>query len=86
MPLPNAFAQLLVLGRLLAFARIVAVNKPVEVFPRLALLRTHPYNSVPLRTGRISSVSEVLTCSGIVAVNLPMERLLALVRLRGGKR
>jgi len=50
----------------------------------------------------MSSVSEPLTCTGrvavnkpverllafvrIVAVNLPMERLVALVRLRGGKR
>ena len=58
------------------------------------LIRTTPYR---LRTGRMSSVSEVQACTGIVAgdkpverllapvrivaVNLPMERLLALVRI-----
>ena len=50
-------------------------------FSRLALLRTHPYNSVPFRTGRMSSVSEVQVCSGWVAAYKPEERLLALVRI-----
>ena len=48
---------------------------------RLALLRTYPYNSVPLRTGRMSSVSEPQACTGIVAVNKPVERLLAFARI-----
>ena len=48
---------------------------------RLALLRTYPYNSVPLRTGRMSSVSEVRACSGIVAAYKPVERLLAFERI-----
>jgi len=34
----------------------------------------------------MSSVSEVQACSGIVAAYNPVERLSALVRLRGGKR
>ena len=48
---------------------------------RLALLRTYPYLSVQLRTGRMSSASEPRACTGIVAVNKPVERLLAFVRI-----
>ena len=32
---------------------------------RLALLRTYLYNSVPIRTGRMSSVSEPRACSAL---------------------
>ena len=37
---------------------------------RLALLRTYPYNSVPLRTGRMSSVSEPQACTALGVLQL----------------